>query len=112
MTGRKDPAICQSHQHASAHRNSCALPADLADFVRKSSPVCRGRLVLTEGQSRSKTVGKEVNCWGKMGEVSGLSDLKTSSELKERGQALWHGGKWAMSNAALCSLLPLCFNSA
>lgn len=48
---------------------------------------------------------------GKMGEVSGLNDLKTSSEWKECGQALWHNGKWAMSDAALCSLLPFCFNS-
>lgn len=28
------------------------------------------------GQSRSKTVGKEVTCWGKMGEMDGLNYLK------------------------------------
>lgn len=63
-----------------------------------------------EGQSRSKTVGKEVTYWGKIGEVSGLNDLKTHSERKEGGQALWHNGKWATSDPALCSLLPFCFN--
>lgn len=30
--------------------------------------------------------------------------------MKERGQALCHDGKWAMSNAALCFLLNFCFN--
>ena len=61
-----------------------------------------------QGQSRSKTVGKEVTCWGQMGRVDGLNDLKTSSELAEHGQALRRDGKWAMSNAALCFLLNFC----
>lgn len=59
-----------------------------------------------EGQSRSKTVGKEVTGWRKTGEVSGLNYLKTSSEWKECGQALWHNGKWAGA-MLLCALFLL-----
>lgn len=63
------------------------------------------------GQSRAKTVGEEVTCWDKMWEADSLNYLETSSELKERGQALWHDGKWAISVAALCFLLHFCFKS-
>lgn len=56
-------------------------------------------------------MGKEVTCWDKMGEMSGLNNLKSGSELAEDGQALWHDGKWAMSSAALGFLHHFCFNS-